>query len=123
MTFRYLSALVYDLLIISALLMLVTAACVGLNHGHAIAPATRWYQVSLIMVVFTYQILSIRACGQTIGMRAWRLKIINGNQRVRVIQVIGRMLLMGPAYCCGLLLLRDPQRLLARWTKAECIRL
>lgn len=122
MTLRLIAACLYDALILIALLMVVTAFCVLANGGEAIATASRWYQCLLAVVVLIYQIISIRGCGQTIGMRAWHLKIISENQGIKIRQIIARFILTIPAYILALLIFKKPQQLIKKWTKTELVR-
>lgn len=74
MVIRSLAALIYDLFIITALCFFFAGIVVFFNHGQAIAPATRWFQATLLVIIFLYFYFSLRQGGQTIGMRAWRLQ-------------------------------------------------
>ena len=75
MIIRFFSAVIYDLVIVCTLLFAFTAICLFVNKNQAIAPGTVWYQISLVMIVLLYYVLSLRYGGQTIGMRAFHLKI------------------------------------------------
>ena len=77
MVIRFISALIYDLIIACTLLFAFTAICLIANKNQAIAPGTPWYQISLVVIVLLYYVLSLRYGGQTIGMRAFRLKAPN----------------------------------------------
>lgn len=121
MIFRLLAAWCYDALILLALFMLLTAMCVLANAGQAIAPGCRWYQALLLVTFVGYQIVSLRGCGQTIGMRAWRLKVVNAHEKVSILQVIGRLLLTIPAHIVALALMRKPQQVLSKWTHTQLV--
>ena len=41
-----------------------------------IAPGTQWYRAWLLLVAFAYYGVSWRLGGQTIGMKAWRLRVV-----------------------------------------------
>ncbi|GAB3782814.1 RDD family protein [Dyella agri] len=77
---RRLIALVYDLLIVVAIVMVVGLACQLATGGrlietgaHAVIPL--WYQVLQAVVVAAYFIASWRRGGQTLGMRPWRIRV------------------------------------------------
>jgi len=77
---RRLLALVYDLLIVVALVMVVGLLCQLATGGrlistgaHAVVPP--WYQALQGMVVAAYFISSWRRGGQTLGMRPWRIRV------------------------------------------------
>lgn len=71
---RIMAALLYDLFIVVALWFLTASIAMAFNHGQAIAPGNRYFQMALLAVTFLYFYLSLRKRGQTIGMIAWRLR-------------------------------------------------
>ncbi len=79
---RRLAALLYDLLIVLALLLVVAlsaqlatqARLIGMHGGHAQVPLL--YQLLQLCVVCAYFVLSWTRGGQTIGARAWRLRVV-----------------------------------------------
>jgi len=79
---RRLAALVYDLLLLAALLMIFTGGALFFTHGAAVVPASAgaWvyvYRAGLVLVVAGYYLLNWRRSGQTLGMRAWRLRVVS----------------------------------------------
>jgi uncharacterized RDD family membrane protein YckC len=79
---RRLAALVYDLLAVVAIVMVVgyvsqrlTGGNVVSADGHAIA---WWYQPLQGLVVAAYFLASWLRGGQTLGMRPWRIRIVDG---------------------------------------------
>ena len=72
---RRLGALIYDALIVVALLMLVTALLLIPTGGEAIEAGTPWYSLALLAVAFAF----VSGCwvrgGRTLGMQAWRLLV------------------------------------------------
>ena len=76
---RRFAALVYDSLLIVALLMVYTALALFLTHGRAIVreSAGAWvyaYYTGEVAVVAGYYSLCCHLTGHTLGMRAWRLR-------------------------------------------------
>jgi uncharacterized RDD family membrane protein YckC len=72
--------LVYDLLLLAALLMIFTGGALFFTHGAAVVPATAgaWvyvYRAGLVLVIAGYYLLNWLRSGQTLGMRAWRLAV------------------------------------------------
>ena len=53
---------------------MIATALVFLATRRGIAPGTLWYQAYLLAVAFAYYGISWRLGGQTIGMKAWRLR-------------------------------------------------
>ena len=77
---RRLGAMLYDSLIVIALLMLATALLLPFTKGQAIPANTLYYSVYLIAIIFAYFQYSWLNGGQTLGMRAWKIKLktLNG---------------------------------------------
>ena len=75
------AAAIYDLFPLIGLWMLTTALAMFVAHGDVDAahPPTPWrlaLQVSLLAVTAGYFVFSWARGGQTIGMRAWRLRVV-----------------------------------------------
>jgi uncharacterized RDD family membrane protein YckC len=118
---RRFAALVYDALLIAALLMVYTAIALLFTHGHAlladsVGPWAYIYRIGLIGVIGAYFVINWVHSGQTLGMRAWRLHAVDRH---------GKRLTPGPAalrFLCAVLawtpaalgvlwLYLDPERL------------
>ncbi len=81
---RRLFALVYDLLIVVAIVMVVGLLCELATGGRLIATGTQtvipaWYQLLQGLVVAAYFVSSWRRGGQTVGMRPWRIRVTGGD--------------------------------------------
>ncbi len=74
--FRRLAALLYDGLLVLAILMLATLVVVLLNRGEAIQNSPL-YNTFLLVLMFLYFAWHWVRAGQTLGMRAWRLRLIH----------------------------------------------
>lgn len=77
---RRLGAMFYDLLLVIALMMVVTAVLLPLTGGEAITNERfgAWeyaYRVLLLVVVILFFGVSWTRRGQTLGMQAWRLRL------------------------------------------------
>lgn len=70
-----LAAAIYDLFPLFALLMAAAAAAMAATRGQ-LDYHVWWYRLLLLGVIGGYYLLSWRYGGQTIGMRAWRLRIV-----------------------------------------------
>ena len=78
---RRVAALLYDAVLLAALLVAFTSGAVFLNHGVAVEPRTAgvWvylYQAGLIGIIAGYYLLNWMRSGQTLGMRAWHLRAV-----------------------------------------------
>jgi uncharacterized RDD family membrane protein YckC len=78
---RRLAALLYDGLLLAALLTLYTAALVFARHGALSAQSTgMWwyaYRAGELALIGSYYLLNWTRSGQTLGMRAWRLRAVS----------------------------------------------
>lgn len=72
--FRRLAAIVYDSLLVAGLLMLATAVLLPFTHGEAIAAGNLPYRAYLTAIIFLYFGISWTRSGQTLGMKAWRIR-------------------------------------------------
>jgi len=70
---RRMAAFLYDCLLLIAIYFVVTACAISLNDGEAIQ---HWsYKIFLIVVAFIFFDWFWRHGGQTLGMRAWRIRV------------------------------------------------
>jgi uncharacterized RDD family membrane protein YckC len=112
---RRLLALVYDLLIVAAIVMVVGLLCQMATGGHLIGTGAKvtvplWYQALQGVVVAAYFISSWRRGGQTVGMRPWRIRVTRSDGRtptmrqaiIRVLVAAAPMLLLALAAPMGL---------------------
>jgi uncharacterized RDD family membrane protein YckC len=78
---RRLAALLYDGLLLAALLTLYTAALVFARHGALTAQSAGvwWYayRAGELALIGGYYVLNWTRSGQTLGMRAWRLRAVS----------------------------------------------
>lgn len=77
---RRLLALVYDLLIVVAIVMVVGLLCQLATGGRLITTGAKtivpiWYQLLQGLVIAAYFISSWRRGGQTVGMRPWHIRV------------------------------------------------
>lgn len=112
---RRLAALAYDGLIQLALFFAGTALLLPLTGGQALAPGNPWYGAYLLAISLVYNGWSWFQGGQTIGMRAWRLRLVDQGgaplARRQVYVRYGAALLGGAALGLGFLwMLVDPAR-------------
>jgi uncharacterized RDD family membrane protein YckC len=122
MLLRYIAAQLYDFFILFALFFASTALCLLINDSQTIEPATRWYQLVLLMMVFLYYAISVKWGGQTIGMRAWGLRLVAADARnLSWSQVIRRLLCFFPSLILACVWIKNPQTLLFQWTKTRII--
>jgi len=79
---RRLAALVYDALLIGALLILATAPLLLFTGGQGVQPENRVYPFYLITLVFVFYGWFWTHGGQTLGMRAWHIITLNADRHI-----------------------------------------
>jgi uncharacterized RDD family membrane protein YckC len=72
---RRLAAGCYDALLVGALWMVTTLVILTARAGEPIPAGTPAYQLLLLLVAALYFVVSWLRGGQTLGMRAWRLRL------------------------------------------------
>jgi len=71
-----LAAMAYDWLLLASILFATTFVLILLRGGEAIRPGTWWYGVVLIAVAFLFYGWCWTHGGQTLGLRAWKLRVV-----------------------------------------------
>ncbi|HSN22745.1 MAG TPA: RDD family protein [Methylomicrobium sp.] len=74
--FRRLAAVVYDSFLLIAVLFVATAAILPLNAGVAFTSKQFFYPVYLLGISFIFYAWFWTHGGQTLGMRAWKIKVL-----------------------------------------------
>ncbi|KTC66464.1 RDD family (plasmid) [Legionella adelaidensis] len=118
MRLKRLGALFYDLLTILALLLTFTAICITLNKGRPIQPETLWFQMALLLIIYTYYSVSCKLAGQTIGMRAWRIQLVSLEKSLKHKQLFFRFCLT-PLFLFSGFIFRTPEKFIKKMTKTE----
>lgn len=73
---RRLGAMLYDGLLVTAVLMLATVPFVAERGGETVEPDDNFlYQLSMLIVMYLFFVFFWTRGGQTLGMRAWRLRL------------------------------------------------
>lgn len=77
--FRYLAAIFYDLVLVIALFFIATAILLPFNQGEAIK-STFIFPFYLLSISFVFYGWFWTHGGQTLGLRAWKLRVISDMQ-------------------------------------------
>lgn len=72
-----LAAILYDSLLVLALVFLGTLPLVVLNAGEAIPAHTAWYRLWLLAIVGGYFVFFWVRGAETLGMKSWRIMIVS----------------------------------------------
>ena len=73
---RRFAALAYDTLLLTATLMCFTLLVLLIRQGESIPPGTWWFQSALAAIVTGFFAGFWTHGGQTLGMRAWRIRVV-----------------------------------------------
>lgn len=73
---KQLAAMVYDSMLIFAVLFFATAIAIIFNRGEAIE-SSPWFSLYLLLALYTFYAWFWKKSGQTLGMRVWKIRIIN----------------------------------------------
>ena len=73
---KQLAAMLYDSLLIFAVLFLATAVALLFNRGEAIE-SSPLFNLYLLFTVFTFYAWFWHKSGQTLGMRVWKIRIVS----------------------------------------------
>jgi uncharacterized RDD family membrane protein YckC len=73
---RRLAAVCYDLLLVAALLFCFTLVVLAMRLGEAVPPGSWWFPFALIGVAMAFFCGFWVHGGQTVGMRAWRIRVV-----------------------------------------------
>jgi len=80
MLLRRLAAFLYDCMLLLAVFFVITAVAIPVNSGDAIESPI--YKIALIPVAAFFYSWFWKRGGQTLGMRAWRIKVVNTDASV-----------------------------------------
>lgn len=108
---RRLGAILYDSLLLFAVLFFATALVLPLTGGQAIAPHNPFYTSYLFFVSFFFFAWFWTHGGQTLGMRAWRIRVQQRNGSpitwtqalLRFMTAIASWLLLGAGFLWALI--------------------
>ncbi|MDX1517056.1 MAG: RDD family protein [Woeseiaceae bacterium] len=114
---RRFAAILYDTLLVAALLFLATVPFIAVRGGDAVEPAGNWlYQLTLVAVIYGFFVGFWVQKGRTLGMQSWGLQVEAAGHRLPSIAQasvrFGAALLSWGALGLGFLWqLWDPERL------------
>ena len=72
---RRLGAIIYDSLLVLALMFLCTLPFVAMRGGEPVGPGNIAYQLTLLLIAYLFFAGYWSLYGRTLGMQSWRLKI------------------------------------------------
>jgi uncharacterized RDD family membrane protein YckC len=118
---RRFAALLYDSVLLAALLVALTSGAVFLNHRTAVEPSSAgaWtyvYRAALLATIAGYYLVNWTRSGQTLGMRAWHLRAVTDTGKplgfkAAALRFVLGVLAWAPAALGVLWLYADPEHL------------
>lgn len=72
---RRLGAMLYDSLLVLALMFLATLPFVAMRGGEPVEPGAELYRAALVLVAYVFFVSFWSWHGRTLGMQSWRLRI------------------------------------------------
>lgn len=79
--FRHIAIIIYDLLLLLALLFLATGIALPFNKGEAFSATQYVFPLYLLFISFIFYGWFWTHGGQTLGMKTWKIKIQTFNQQ------------------------------------------
>lgn len=76
---RRFGAILYDSLLVTALLFLVTVPFIAIRGGDSVEANDRLYQFCLIVVIYAFFVGFWVSKGRTLGMQSWGLQLETSN--------------------------------------------
>jgi len=74
--------MLYDAVILLGLLVLASAVALPFGNMQKVALQDFWFTLWLLLVCFAYLGSCWRYGGMTVGMRAWRIKLVSNNDQI-----------------------------------------
>ncbi|HUD97488.1 MAG TPA: RDD family protein [Woeseiaceae bacterium] len=78
---RRMGAILYDSLLVFALLFLGTLPFVAFADGNPVTPGNPGYRLALLVILYGFFVGFWSAFGRTLGMQSWRLRIVTDDGR------------------------------------------
>jgi len=92
--FKYLAVIIYDLFLLFGLLLFITVIISFINNGNPPESNNISYKLFLLASIIFFYHYSWRKSGQTLGMKAWKVKLVTlDNKPITLGQSILRMTL------------------------------
>jgi uncharacterized RDD family membrane protein YckC len=113
---RRLGAVVYDTLLVFALMFLATLPFIAVRGGDPVEPGNLVYQATMLLVAYLFFVGFWSGYGRTLGLQSWRLRIETADRRKpswrqSSIRFFAAILSWLPAGLGFWWQLRDPERL------------
>ena len=81
-------AVLYDSLLLFAVLLFATIPVLAITGGEAIDPGNSIFRAYVLLISFLYFIVPWKLKGQTLGMQSWKIKLGPGSYAYSVFQLV-----------------------------------
>jgi uncharacterized RDD family membrane protein YckC len=110
---RRLAAMAYESLIVAAILLVASFAFLGATTSRLEGPARHLFQAYLFLVLGLYFVWCWRRGGQTLPMKAWKLRVVRRDGTPvdtprAVLRYVVAALALGASVVAGAVLWREP---------------
>ncbi len=80
--FRRVAAILYDTLLVAAVLFIVTLPFIAIRGGEPVEPGSFSYQVTMVMATYVFFVGFWVRKGRTLGMQSWGLQLQDANDAI-----------------------------------------
>jgi len=81
---KHFAAFLYDIFPVLGILLLTNLLVLFARGGEEVPAGTLWFSLLIFFEIFFYYVYSWKVGGQTLGMRAWKLKIVKHHELTHV---------------------------------------
>ena len=99
---KYLAAIIYDLFLLFGLLLFITVMISFANNGNPPESNNILYRLALLSVIIFFYHYSWNKSGQTLGMKAWNVKLISQDNKAVSLKQSSARIILGIANICTL---------------------
>jgi len=78
---KHFAAFIYDIFPMLGIFIMTAFIVVLIRNGKAVEQHTLWFDALIVSEIMFYYMYSWKLGGQTLGMRAWKIKIIPNNNK------------------------------------------
>ena len=81
---KHFASFLYDIFPLIGLFIVTSLIVAIIRKGDIVAQHTLWFDVLIFSEMILYYVYSWKLGGQTLGMRAWKIKIIPSDERLNL---------------------------------------
>lgn len=77
---KHYAAFIYDIFPILGIILFTSFITLLFRGGAEVPSGTHWFRALIFLEIVFYYVYSWKVGGQTLGMRAWKFKIVSSNE-------------------------------------------